>query len=63
MKFAVFCIYMYIYGVICTENIYDVNYAQSNINQIEENPGFLYSFSQIPIYAKEPETNQKIIYV
>ena len=32
---------MYIYRVIHTGMIYGVNYAQSNINQIEKNPGLL----------------------
>ena len=41
MKFVVFYISMYIYSVIYTGMIYGVNYAQSNINQIEKNPGLL----------------------
>ena len=50
---------MCIYGVIYTEKIYGVNYAQNSINQIEKNPGllFLHSFSQIPIYTRGLETN------
>ena len=41
MKFVVFYISLYIYSVIYTGMIYGVNYAQSNINQIEKNPGLL----------------------
>ena len=41
MKFVVFYISMYIYSVIYTGMIYGVNYARSNINQIEKNPGLL----------------------
>ena len=41
MKFVVFYISMYIYSVIYTGMIYGVNYAQSNINQIEKNLGLL----------------------
>ena len=41
MKFVVFYISMYIYRVIYTGMIYGVNYAQSNINQIEKKPGLL----------------------
>ena len=41
MKFVVFYISMYIYRVIYTGMIYGVNYAQSNINQIEKNLGLL----------------------
>ena len=38
MKFAVFYMYKYMYGVIYTGNIYMVI---SNINQIEKNPGLV----------------------
>ena len=41
MKFSVFYFYVYIYGVIYTGKIYDINYAQNNINQIEKNPELL----------------------
>ena len=41
MHIHIHIIYIYIYGVIYTENIYVVNYAQNNINPIEENPGLL----------------------
>ena len=47
MKCAAFHTYMYIYGVIYTGNIYGVNYAQSNINQTEKNPGLLIISSHI----------------
>ena len=55
---------MCIYGVIYSEKIYGVNYAQNNINQIEKNPGllFVHSFSQIPIYTRGLKTNQERIY-
>ena len=43
MKFPAFYTYMCIlyYGVIYTGNIYGVNYARNNINQIEKNPGII----------------------
>ena len=55
---------MYIYGVVYTGKIHGGNYAQNNINQIEKNPGLLspHSFSQIPIYTRGWETNEKRIY-
>ena len=31
--------FVYVYGVIYTGDIYGVNYAGNNVNQIEKNPG------------------------
>ena len=55
---------MYIYGVVYIGKIYGGNYAQNNINHIEKNPGLLslHLFSQIPIYTRGWETNEKRIY-
>ena len=36
-----FCIFVYIYGVIDSGNIYGVNHVRNNINQIEKTLGLL----------------------
>ena len=51
--------FVYVYGVIYTGDIYGVNYAGNNVNQIEKNPGLsiiLHSFSQVPIFTRGLET-------